>query len=44
VSGAEFKVATNDGDKPALVGLSLGSYQRDFTADPERWEWFVPIF
>jgi Endonuclease NucS len=43
VSAAEFKISTNESEKPALEVLTLGSYQRDCAADPERCEWFVPI-
>jgi hypothetical protein len=43
VSAAEFKIGTYESEKPTLEVLTLGSYQHDYEADPERCEWFVPI-
>lgn len=40
---AEFHVTTPEGDRPALDVLTNGNYHRQFLADPEQCEYFVPI-
>ena len=39
----DFKVNGPDGEVSALDALKLGSYHREFSDDPERCEWFVPV-
>lgn len=38
-----FKVLTPEGEWPALDALTGGSYHREFVADPERMEYFLPV-
>lgn len=39
----EFTVRTPDGERPALEALTEATYHREFLADPERVEHFVPV-
>jgi uncharacterized protein YeaO (DUF488 family) len=43
VQAADFKINGPNGEGPALDVLTKGSYHREFLADPERSEWFVPV-
>jgi hypothetical protein len=43
VQAADFKITGPNGEAPALNVLILGDYHREFAADPERSEWFVPV-
>lgn len=43
VRAAEFLLPTPDGDRPALDVLHEGSYHREFSDDPDRSEYFVPV-
>lgn len=43
MQAADFKLTGSQGDAPALDILTQGDYHREFAADPERSEWFVPV-
>ena len=43
VQAADFKINGPNGETPALDVLTQGNYHREFAADPERSEWFVPV-
>jgi hypothetical protein len=38
-----FQIATEDGECPALDVLLSGNYPREWAADPEKMEYFVPV-
>ena len=38
-----FVITTPDGKEPALPALEGGHYHREFTDDPDRCEYFVPV-
>jgi hypothetical protein len=40
---ADFKLSGPNGEAPALEVLTKGNYHREYLADPERSEWFVPV-
>jgi len=42
-SATDFMIQTSDGQRPALEVLSEASYHREFTAEPDRIEYFVPV-
>jgi len=39
----EFKIATPEGERPALEVLKDGVYHREHVEDPEHMEYFVPV-
>lgn len=43
VQAADFTLNGPNGEAPALEVLTEGDYHREFAADPERCEWFVPV-
>ncbi len=43
VAAVDFSIATPEGEQPALSLLQEASYHREFEADPERTEYFVPV-
>ena len=43
VQAVDFKIVSVNAEAPALDVLTQGNYHREFAADPERSEWFVPV-
>ncbi len=43
VPAADYTLATPDGERSALDVLKGGNYHREFAADVEQCEWFVPV-
>ena len=43
MQAADFRIIGSTGEAPALDVLTQGDYHCEFTADPERSEWFVPV-
>jgi hypothetical protein len=43
IAAADYKIATPDGDRPALDVLKGADYHRGFVNDPEKSEYFVPV-
>jgi len=39
----DFRVATSEGERPALDVLKEGNYHREYLGDRERCEWFVSV-
>jgi hypothetical protein len=39
----EFKIRIGDSERPALEALKGATYHREYSGDPERMEYFVPV-
>ena len=39
----EFRIATEQGERPAIEVLNGGTYHREFIDDPDRMEYFLPV-